>query len=165
MAVPRLPYRIFSQAPEGAVDPAALVRAATRFFEAELDVLALRDRRSEEPPVEGQELRVRLESKRRGFRAEFVIRSRAATADDHQAARDAEERGRAGGMGLLAARCPSLWAVTPEGDESEAATLNLCAIAAAVALGPTLPPDESTLFGVRGAMERLERLTGASLHR
>src|SRR5688572_1513544 len=69
MAVPRLPYRIFSQAPEGAVDPAALVRAATRFFEADLDVLALRDRRSEEPPVEGQELRVRLESKRQIGRA------------------------------------------------------------------------------------------------
>jgi glycine/D-amino acid oxidase-like deaminating enzyme len=94
-----------------------------------------------------------------------VVRSRAATPDDHRAARDAEERGRAGGMGLLAARCQSVWEVTPEGDESEAATLNLCAIAAAVALGPTLPPDASTLFGVRGAMERLERLTGASLLR
>lgn len=165
MAVPRMPYRVFAQAPEAALDPAALVRAATRFFEADLEVLALRDRRADEPPVEGQELRVRLESKRRGFSAAFVIRSRPATADDHQAAREAEERGRAGGMGLLAARCPSLWEITPEDDSNEAAVLNLCAIAATVALGPTLPPDGSTLFGVRGAMERLERLTGASLLR
>ena len=165
MALPPSPYRVFAQTAEPAVDPAALVRSATRFFEADLEVLELRDRRSDQPPVQGDELRVRLESKRRGFRGDFVIRSRPATADDHQAARDAEERGRAGGMGLLAARCPSLWEITPEGDESQAATLNLCAIAATVALGPTLPPDGSTLFGVRGAMERLERLTGPSLMR
>ncbi len=165
MAVPRTPYRVFAQAPDAVVDPAALVRAATRFFEADLEVLELRDRRSEEPPVEGQALRVRLESKRRACRAAFLIQSRPASADDYREARDAEERGRAGGMGLLAARCPSVWEVTPVDDDVEAATLNLCAIAATVALGPTLPPDGSTLFGVRGAMERLERLTGASLLR
>jgi len=165
MALSRTPYRVFAQAPEALIDPAALVRAATRFFEADLEVLALRDRRTDAPPVEGQELRVRLVSQRRGFDREFTIRSRPATADDYEAARDAEERGRAGGMGLLAARCPSLWEITPDGEGSEVAILNLCAIAATVALGPALPPDGSTLFGVRGAMERLERLTGASLFR
>jgi hypothetical protein len=68
-------------------------------------------------------------------------------------------------MSLLASRCPSVWEVHPEAGASEAACLNLCAILAAVALGPTLPPDASTLFGVRGAMQRLEALTGSSLMR
>jgi hypothetical protein len=158
-------YRIFSQTPDARLDPAAVVRAATRFFEADVDVRRFDDARASAAAIEGSELSVRLESKRRGFTGAFRIRSRLATADDYQAARDAEERGRAGGMGLLAARCPSIWEVTPEPNTGEAATLNLCAVLAAVALGPTLPPDGSTLYGVRGAMERLEALTGASLSR
>jgi hypothetical protein len=157
------PYRIFSQTPDAALDPAAIVRAATRFFEADIDVQS--SRRSDEAPFEGAELVVDLESKRRNLAARFTIRTRLASAEDYQAAREAEARGRAGGMGLLAARCPSVWEVHPEAGVSEAACLNLCAILAAVALGPTLPPDSSTLFGVRGAMERLEALTGASLLR
>jgi hypothetical protein len=61
-------------------------------------------------------------------------------------------------MAALARRCASVWQVEPQAPESEAATHNLCAIMASVALGPVLPPDDSTLFGVRGAMERVERL-------
>jgi len=182
-----LPYRIFSQTPEAALDPAAIVRTATRFFEAEIDVQSLQDPAvpstlpdfgrspvsssgselgaSGEPSAFGAELVVTLESARRKLRGAFRIRARAATAADYDAAREAEIRGRAGGMGLLAARCPSVWEVTPEGIVTEGAILNLCAILASVALGPALPPDESTLFGVRGAMERLEAITGATLSR
>jgi len=69
----------------------------------------------------------------------------------------AEERGRAGGMAQLAARCVALWSVTPEGEVSGTAELQLSALLASVALGPVLPADESTLYGVRGAMERAEK--------
>ena len=158
-------YRIFSQTPDAAIDPAAIVRTATRFFEAEIEVLSLRDLRKEEPPVEGSELFLRLDSARRKLSGSFRIHTRLATAVDYDAAREAEIRGSAGGMGLLAARCPTIWQVTPEGEVSPGALLNLCGILAAVALGPTLPPDGSTLYGVRGAMERLEALTGRSLLR
>src|SRR5216683_3152752 len=41
---------------------------------------------------------------------------------------------------------------------SEAAYLTLAAVCASVALGPVLPPDHSTLFGVRGALERRDKL-------
>ena len=45
------------------------------------------------------------------------------------------------------------------GEESplEAARLTLAGICASVALGPVLPPDGSTLFGVRGAIERRDK--------
>ena len=49
--------------------------------------------------------------------------------------------------------------------ELDPALLNLCAILASVALGPVLTPDESALFGVRGAMERVEAVVGRSLRR
>ena len=73
-------------------------------------------------------------------------------------ARDAEARGRAAGMSLLADRCPTIWDVEPSAEDNELARLHLCAILASVALGPVLPDDGSTLFGVRGAMERVQRL-------
>jgi hypothetical protein len=47
------------------------------------------------------------------------------------------------------------------GEDSELARLNLCGILAAIALGPVLPDDGATLYGVRGAMERVERLLKA----
>jgi hypothetical protein len=159
------PYRIFSQTKDAGIDPAAIVRAATRFFEADVDIQSAHDLRLEAEPSDGTELVLELTSKRRNLSARFRVRSRLALAEDYEAAREAELRGRAGGMGLLAARCPSVWEVHPFPGSSDAACLNLCAILAAVALGPTLPPDGSTLYGVRGAMERLESITGSSLSR
>ena len=61
-------------------------------------------------------------------------------------------------MSTLATRCAHLWELEPVSDAPPAATLNLCALLASIALGPVLPPDIATLFGVRGAMERVERL-------
>jgi len=87
----------------------------------------------------------------------FRIQARRPTDADRAAAELAEERGRAGGMAQLAARCVALWSVTPEGEVSGSAELQLSALLASVALGPVLPADESTLYGVRGAMERAEK--------
>ena len=67
-------------------------------------------------------------------------------------------------MAALAGRCQFVWWLSPGAEESPP-LLNLCAILASVALGPVLPADESALFGVRGAMERFERLVGRSLSR
>ena len=60
-------------------------------------------------------------------------------------------------MAQLAARCRALWVVTAESEISGSAELQLSALLASVALGPVLPEDESTLYGVRGAMERAEK--------
>ncbi len=107
---------------------------------------------------------VRLESPSGGYSGNFQLVVRSARLEDHADADRAELAGKAAGMAGLARRCQSLWEVRaaasapPWGDD--AALLNLCAILASVALGPVLPADLSTLFGVRGAMERVERVIG-----
>lgn len=128
-----------------------LLQHARRFFSADIEVL------SASPGPEGGEVRLRLDSARYPGHGTFVLRARSTTADDRFAAEAAEARGRAGGMALLAARCATVWTVTPELDVTGSAELQLTALLASVALGPVLPIDESTLYGVRGAMERAER--------
>jgi len=146
-------YRVFAQLERP--DPAALVRSATRYFEASLEVLS--------QPSEAS-LEVRVSSERRAYSADFVITSRRKGDDDQAAALRAELSGRSAGMAALAGRCEFVWCLSPSAAESPP-LLNLCAIVASVALGPVLPADESALFGVRGAMERFERLVGRSLSR
>ncbi|HYO97276.1 MAG TPA: hypothetical protein VER33_22350 [Polyangiaceae bacterium] len=158
-------YRVFAQTPERGLDLAPWVRNARRFFEATLEILDAPPRTPADDSALPSWALVRIASARRAFQADFRVESRAALAVDWDAARRAERNGSAGGMGELAARCPQIWELKPASEASEAATLNLCALLASVALGPVLPPDESTLFGIRGAMERLERLTGPSLSR
>jgi hypothetical protein len=161
-----MPVRIFSQAPSDRIDLAALVRHAGRFFEAKLEVIGQRELRSQDEGGPGHEVGLRIDSARRGFSEQYRVRSREANAEDYEAARRAEERGRATNMSLLAERCRYVWEVEPvAGTSSAAPLLNLCAVLASVALGPVLPEDESTLFGIRGAMERLDALTGPSLQR
>lgn len=146
-------FRIFSQAAGGQLDVAALVRMATRHFEASLEIVS--------SDALALSVEVEITSRRHAFSERFRLQSRETTAADLAAATRAEARGRSGGMSALAQRCAHVWVLTSEiaGNNSELATLNLCAILAAVALGPVLPPDESALFGVRGAMERLEALS------
>jgi hypothetical protein len=53
-------------------------------------------------------------------------------------------------MDGLAARCPTVIELTCS-EAPPAITYTLCAALAARCLGPVLPPDESTLLGVRSA--------------
>jgi hypothetical protein len=149
--------RVFAQVPPEGLDPAAIVRSAGRYFEARINVLS----QGEAPP----RLLLSIDSTRRGETGRFSVTSRPATDQDLADARLAEARGKAAGMSLLAARCPSVWEVEAAEPNSEVSLLNLCAVLASVALGPVLPEDGSTLFGVRGAMERVEALSGRSLRR
>jgi len=128
---------------------------ARRFFAAEVDVLE--GSPSERPDLAVAELRLRFEGKRLNGRGTFRVTSRESTSDDRFAAEAAEARGNAGGMALLAARCPVVWEVSAEPGVSGSAELQLSALLASVALGPVLPADGSTLYGVRGAMERAEK--------
>jgi hypothetical protein len=158
--------RVFAQTAR--LDLAALVRSTQKFFEATVEVLEERGLAVQAPDARPAEpfARLRISSARRHYSGIFRVTCRSALAEDWAAAQAAETRGRATGMGTLALRCIAVWDV--EGDAegaSEAALLNLCAVLASVALGPVLPADESTLFGVRGAMDRLEALTGRSLSR
>lgn len=149
-----MPTRVFSQQTDLVSVLPKLLQHARRFFAAELNVLSASPTDRVETAL--ARVTVRLESARYPGSGTFRIESRPTTDDDRFAAESAEARGKAGGMALLAARCPSLWTLTPEGEVSGTAELQLSALLASVALGPVLPADESTLYGVRGAMERAE---------
>ena len=146
--------RVFVQRRELAIDLVALLGAARRYFDATLDVQS----RTEGDARGGDQVLLRLDCEQHGYQGLLSIRSRKTSEFDWADARRAEALGQAAGMAALAARCPTIWDVEPVGQDSELARLNLCAILASVALGPVLPDDGSTLYGVRGAMERVDRL-------
>ncbi|HXK19197.1 MAG TPA: hypothetical protein VNG33_15395 [Polyangiaceae bacterium] len=150
-----MPTRVFSQEPDLIGALPKVMAHARRFFAAELEVLSASP--PERPDSAQAFVNVRFESARYPGSGSFHIESRSTVPDDRFAAEAAEARGRAGGMALLAARCPALWTITVEGEASGSAELQLSALLASVALGPVLPEDESTLYGVRGAMERAEK--------
>ena len=147
-------YFVFNQEPRGAPPFEKLAAAAARFFASKLDLV----RR------EGDAITVRLAVTKPPLSGEFRLACRAPTHDDLVRARDAEVRGKAAGMSALAEKCGALWEIDAAlGDPPEqAAYLTLAAICAAVGLGPVLPPDGATLFGVRGAIERRDRAIASS---
>lgn len=147
--------RVFSQQPDLVASLPKLLTHARRFFAAELEVLQASPPDREER--ERAEVLLRLSSARYPGAGTFLVDSRPATDDDRFAAEVAETRGRATGMSLLAARCPVVWSLSAQGQVSGSAELQLSALLASVALGPVLPEDGSTLYGVRGAMERAEQ--------
>jgi hypothetical protein len=154
-----MPTRVFSQEPDLVAALPRLLQHARRFFVAEVDVLGSSAPDREEPL--DAFVGLRWERARYPGHGTFRVTSRPATADDRFAAQAAEARGRAGGMSDLAARCPAVWTITQEGEVSGTAELQLSALLASIALGPVLPEDESTLYGVRGAMERAEKAAQA----
>lgn len=63
------------------------------------------------------------------------------------------------GMDALVARAKRIWQVScnvVHGDDQQA-PLRAAAILASVLLGPIVPPEGNTIYGVKGARERLER--------
>jgi hypothetical protein len=64
------------------------------------------------------------------------------------------------GMDSLVARARRVWqvAVAPLAGDDARAPLVLTAVLASVLLGPVVPPGGGTIFGVKGARERLEKL-------
>jgi hypothetical protein len=149
--------RVFAQRTQLSLDLPELLRIARSYFDATLDIQA-----RSEPAADGRDLvEVLLRNDKHGYEGRLSIRTRWTSEHDRADAHEAERSGRAAGMATLAERCPTIWEVEPVGDDSELARLNLCAILAAAALGPVLPDDGATLYGVRGAMERVERLLKA----
>lgn len=142
--------RVFAQRAELSLDLPALLGATRRYFDSTLDVQSRSD--------DGREVQLFLRSEKHGYEGTFVVTARAIGESDLDDARAAEQRGRAAGMASLAERCHSLWEIRAQGEPSELAALNLCGILASVALGPVLPDDGATLYGVRGSMERVDKL-------
>lgn len=152
--------RVFAQTDRAKVDLAALIRNARAHFSIDVEVQSERTLSDEDKTI--VVLAIRSTKPKRPFRGQFEVTARPRTDADLEQAREAEVRGKAGGMSLLAERCRTVWVLRPREGADEAALLALAALSASVALGPVLPDDGSTLFGVRGANERLERLFVAS---
>ena len=144
---------MFAQREELEIDLPALLNATRRYFDATLDVQSRSDT--------GDQVEVLLTCDKHEYQGRLRIASRRVVDSDLADARLAEQHGRASGMAGLAERCHVIWEVESVGTDSELARLNLCGILASVGLGPVLPDDLSTLYGVRGSMERVERLLRA----
>lgn len=153
-------YRVFSQSGPGLPSPAELVARATRLFSIELEVLSAAPAQAVTTP---SALSVRICPRPSAAHETLRVEARPARSEDWDAAQRAELCSAAAGMAALARRCSSVWQVHAEFDTP--GLLGLCALLANLGLGPVLPPDESTLYGVRGALERLERLLGRRLGR
>jgi len=155
-----MPTRVFSQQPDLLAALPQLLAHARRFFAAEIHVLAASS--PDRADLAVAEVTLALESARYPGHGTFRVEARRPTEADQAAAQAAELRGRAGGMAQLAARCGAVWELAADGDVTGSAELQLSALLASVALGPVLPTDESTLYGVRGAMERAEKAAEAA---
>jgi len=107
-------FLVFSQEP-GCPPFERLATHGARFFSTVLELLE----QTEESIV------VRLICSRPALRGDFRIASRPTTRDDLMNAREAEARGRAGGMAALAEKCKQIWTIEGVGEESplEAARL------------------------------------------
>lgn len=60
------------------------------------------------------------------------------------------------GFDALLARAKRVWQVEARAGQDPNAPLALAAVLALVLLAPIVPPDETTIFGVKGARQRLE---------
>ncbi len=147
-SIAEVPYLVFAQLEEPVVPVDTLRAQARAHFDAEIS-------RIEDGSATGGALRIAISSPL--GTAELAIEARAATEDDRARALAAEARGHAAGMAALAARCPTVFVVRPRPHVQESQVLELCAVLALVGLGPILPPDGSTLLGVRSARHRAGR--------
>jgi hypothetical protein len=144
-------FLVFSQNGER-LDVDSLVPHAARIGKAKLRVL------SSDP----NQTHLTLKAADGSYSGSFQVTTRAATEDDYARADLAEQAGNAAGMAQLARRCSGVWEVqaTDTEDQSvehaELAALNLSAVLAWAGLGPVMPNDGSTLYGVRGAKLRLQ---------
>jgi hypothetical protein len=62
------------------------------------------------------------------------------------------------GFDVLVARAKRIWQIPIAVDGDPRAPLVVAALLASVLLGPIVPPDEETIFGVKGARTRLSKL-------
>ena len=106
---------------------------ARRFFTLDVNVLA------------ETESGARLELTAGEQSGTFEIVCTPTTPELLERARRAEVTGRAAGMASLAERCAWVWQIQPDTVVTDALLFKLCGLLASVALGPVLPPDDSTL--------------------
>jgi hypothetical protein len=150
-------YLVFAQEKHARLPLATLLNNARNYFGWSVTVLDEQGVPADGSEVLQSRVLLELEHGASGDRTRFEIAARSVDPADHQTARDAEIKSQAAGMANLAERCRIVWELTPGPQAQQAATYEMCAVLASAALGPVMPRDGSTLFGVRGALERARR--------
>jgi hypothetical protein len=151
-------YSLLAPEAAGRLDAARLEHQARRFFSCALS-LSPAKRYPEDgwPRCDAAVLTLGASDGSTG-RVALVTLPLELAPEARRAADQAAQRMGGAGMDTLVARAKRLWqlAATPlDGDERM--PLLAAAVLASLLLGPVLPPDGASLFGVRGARERLER--------
>ncbi len=144
-------YSVFAPDPIARVESARWTHQAKTFLDA--DVTVVGEQSGSLPDIAALELDV-APSTRVTIRT-FPI------AEGAELLAVAERAVRAiGGAGFdaLLARARRIWQVPIDVDGDPRAPLVVAALLASVLLGPIVPPDEETIFGVKGARLRLQTL-------
>ena len=146
---PALAWSVLSPDPNGAIDLPRWMAAARAHLGAELSLVA--------PGDDAAPWQLGVAPAREVGRV-TTVRLRTILVEEAPAVREAALRGceaiGGAGMDALVARARRVWQAE---DDGTAAPLVLAAVLANVLLGPVVPPREVTIFGLRGARERLDR--------
>ena len=139
----------FVQQPAPQLEIERLVAQASRYFSAELQVVA-HDAATHQATLR---FRTTIDGE-----SSFELHARLTDDADRARLAPAELANQSYGMAGLGERCQCVWQVTPAPGTSPAACFQFGALLASVALGPWLPPDGSGLYGVRSARVFAEHL-------
>ncbi|HEY6725403.1 MAG TPA: hypothetical protein VI197_15315 [Polyangiaceae bacterium] len=142
----------FVQQPTPHLELERLVGQASRYFSAELQIVA--------QDAAGRQATLRMRSANDD--CSFDLRARLADDSDRAQLHPAELANQSHGMAGLGERCTCVWEVTPAPEATRAACFQFGALLASIALGPWLPPDGSGLYGVRSARVLAEQLRSGS---
>jgi hypothetical protein len=161
--VPSSAYTLFSAEGSARIDIAPLAHKARTFFATALEIDPVkaypegRTPRADAMFVDVKPLGKPDASPTRVFVVTWPL-------DDHPAFRGiGEEAAQAiggAGMDVLVARAKRIWQVSTQPDHGPDAhvSLRVAAILASVLLAPIVPPEGRTIYGVKGARERLEKI-------
>jgi hypothetical protein len=154
-------WTLLSPEPEARVDPARWAHQALTFFKARLAVVGEKRYPSGTLPLAD---RVALDVGRRDEEATTRVRVVTVPVDR---APEAMRAGAAGaraiggaGFDALVPRTRRVWQVQAalEGEGDARAPVLVAAVLASLFLSPVVPPEGGTIFGVKGARQRLEAL-------
>ena len=161
-------YTLFSPDASSRIDIATLAQKARTFFATTLEIDPVKAYpNGETPHTDAVFIDIMPLGKRAVAKATrvFVVTWPLEIDPQFRAIGDAAANAIGGaGMDVLVARAKRIWQVSKDvtHGEDRNAPLRIAAIFASVLLAPIVPPEGDTIYGVKGARERLERLERGS---
>jgi len=149
-----LRFYVFSQQDDGRFLASALDEQATRFFGGKVGFAIPKKYPGNFPKRDAARLVVLPKD---AAAATITVLARPRTDADRRRAEDAAFAMNGGNMDAVAARCPTVYEIYASAEEQHHALL-LAAVLSSALLGPIIDPADGSIFAVRTARERLERL-------